>query len=83
MCYCLSYPSLYYLIFQEEDVTQSLVLLQVCSQYYHNLQLTHDCNENNFCQIPSECGQHNAVYNILHYLTDIEFLALNVSILIF
>lgn len=52
--------------------------MQSCSQYYHSLHLTQDCNENEYCQIPPECAEHNAVYNILHYLTDIEFLPENV-----
>lgn len=61
----------------EQDVLSTLHLLQTCATYYHNLQLTHDCSNNNYCSTPVECSQHNAVFNILHYLTDISFLPPN------
>lgn len=58
----------------EQDINSTLVLLQTCAPYYHNLKLTHDCSNNDFCGTPVECRRHNAVFNILHYLTDITFL---------
>lgn len=65
----------------EQDISATLILLQACSPFYHNLQLTQDCNinNNNYCQTPAECSQYNAVFNILHYLTDIGFLPPNGS----
>lgn len=64
----------------EEDVTATLILLETCSPFYHNLKLTQDCSINDFCETPLECSRHNAVFNILHYLTDIEFLSPNTNI---
>jgi hypothetical protein len=56
------------------------VLLLECFQYYHNLKLGNDCTQSKSCRVPNHCAQNNAVYNILHYLTDIEFIKQNVSI---
>lgn len=53
-------------------------LLLDCYQYYHGFKLSNECIQSH-CHVPNECAQHNAVYNILHYLTDIEFIKLNVS----
>ncbi|GJQ67819.1 putative hedgehog receptor [Trypoxylus dichotomus] len=61
----------------EEDVNATKTLLQTCSHYFHNLELTADCDEHNFCKIPSNCIAHNAVYNILNYLASITFLPPN------
>lgn len=65
-------------------MTATKALLKMCSPFYHNLKLTPDCQENDywFCQqVPKQCSLHNAVYNILYYLVDINFLPPNVSIL--
>jgi hypothetical protein len=54
----------------------------MCSVYYHSLRLTPDCKKGDylFCQqVPEQCSQHNAVYNILYYLVDTNFLPPNVS----
>lgn len=64
----------------EEDVNATKSLLQTCSHYFHNLELTADCDQNNYCKIPLICITHNAVYNILNYLTSTSFLPPNVSI---
>lgn len=42
------------------------------------MKLGNDCI-NNKCSAPTECEKHNAVYNILHYLVDAEFIKINVS----
>ncbi|XP_023705263.1 protein dispatched isoform X3 [Cryptotermes secundus] len=63
-----------------EDVDATKALLQMCSHYYHNLTLTPDCQEESlwFCkQVPQQCRQHNAVYNIMYYLVDANFLPPN------
>ncbi|XP_069672503.1 protein dispatched [Periplaneta americana] len=65
-----------------EDVSATKSLLKMCAFYYHNLKLTPDCQENDywFCQqVPQQCSQHNAVYYILYYLVDINFLPPNES----
>lgn len=51
-------------------------LLLECFQYYHGLKLNNDCSESK-CRVPDECAQFNAVYNILHFLTDRDFLKPN------
>nr|CAD7573470.1 unnamed protein product [Timema californicum] len=62
----------------EEDVNMTKTLLKQCSHYYYNLQLSPDCEEK-FCQqVPTQCTLHNAVYHILDYLVDIDFLPENV-----
>lgn len=61
----------------EEDVTATLLLLENCSPFYHNLKLTRECLHN--CESPIECNRHDAVFNILHYLTDTEFLPANIT----
>ena len=60
-----------------------------CAVYYHSGELTPKClvadptdqAANRACiRVPLECRKHNAVYNILHYLVDDEFMPPNVSI---
>lgn len=51
-------------------------LLRDCYKYYLNGSLRSDC-VNFKCMIPAKCLQSNAVYQILHFLTDNTF---NVSI---
>ena len=69
-------------ILQKDDFNNVKTLLLECFEYYQSLKLSNDCI--NFkCQVPPECTQHNAVYNILHYLVDIDFIKTNVSINIF
>ena len=60
-----------------------------CAGYYHSGELTPKClvadptdqAANRACiRVPLECRKHNAVYNILHYLVDDEFMPPNVSI---
>lgn len=63
----------------EEDIAMVKTLLFDCFQYYHNMKLSNDCVRSR-CVVPNECKQHNAVYNILHYLADVDFIKLNVSI---
>lgn len=63
----------------EQDISSTLVLLRSCSSYYHNLQLTRDCSNGGYCETPVACTKHDAVFNILHYLTDISFLPPNMN----
>lgn len=60
-------------------------LLVDCAPYYHNLKLPEDCQEDKFSSslsclnVPARCTKDNAVYNIMHYLVDVDFLPPNVS----
>eukprot|EP00090_Calanus_glacialis_P004843 TRINITY_DN13625_c0_g1_i1.p1 TRINITY_DN13625_c0_g1~~TRINITY_DN13625_c0_g1_i1.p1 ORF type:complete len:1432 (+),score=169.81 TRINITY_DN13625_c0_g1_i1:127-4296(+) len=60
---------------QESDVEGSLTLLRSCAKYYRDGSLTSDCGSHRSrCRsLPPECTQHNAVYTILHFLTDDKF----------
>ncbi|XP_058467660.1 protein dispatched [Malaya genurostris] len=62
----------------EEDIAMVKTLLFDCYQYYHYMKLSNDCVRSN-CVVPNECKQHNAVYNILHYLADADFIRINDS----
>lgn len=62
--------------FQEEDLADVQQLLLDCNEYYHSFKLSNDC-VNKKCQVPVECQQHNAVYNIIHFLTDSDFIKVN------
>ena len=75
--------------FQRGDVVATRNLLMRCASYYHSGELTPKClvadptdqAANRACiRVPLECRKHNAVYNILHYLVDDEFMPPNVSI---
>ncbi|CAH1791276.1 unnamed protein product [Owenia fusiformis] len=60
----------------QEDVGSVRDLLERCSGYYRNMTLKFDCERSSSdkCKsVPTECKQHNAVYQILHYITDVEF----------
>ena len=56
-------------------------LLKMCSKFYHNGALKRDCwdftkNEKRSVRcnhVPKACTTFNAVYNVLHYLTDTQF----------
>ena len=58
-------------------MASTLGLLKRCSGYYHSGELTADClnNPRPCIRVPRECIKHNAVYTILHYLTDHDFMS--------
>ncbi len=62
---------------QKSDVTSTLRLLRRCATYYHSGELTAECLDNpRPCgRVPRECITHNAVFTILHYLTDHQFMS--------
>ncbi|CRK88732.1 CLUMA_CG002637, isoform A [Clunio marinus] len=60
----------------DDDVAMVKSLLLECFQYFHGLKLNNDCTQSK-CRVPDECAQFNAVYNILHFLTDRNFIKLN------
>ena len=67
----------------ELKVKRATTLLKKCFKYYGNGTLKPDCWDftkntkisENCNYAPAECTQFNAVYNILHYLTDRHFLS--------
>lgn len=54
-------------------------LLFDCYQYYHGLKLNNDCTQSK-CRVPDECAQFNAVYNMLHFLADRDFIKPNETV---
>jgi len=66
----------------ENDLSSVKTLLQRCADYYHNHKLLPNCEEDYHCQkhVPSECYAKNAVYHLLHYLLDVNFIPSSVSI---
>ena len=70
---------------QDHQVDEVATLLKNCSTYYHKQKLKPDCwnfetNQVDMkkCKsVPENCSKYNAVYNILHYLTDKGFLSNN------
>ena len=72
----------------EEDVNHVRTTLTQCAPFYHGLMLEATCYEATLdyaagsqCnEIPMQCKIHNAVYQILHFLTDIEFMQVYSSV---
>ncbi|XP_014345484.1 protein dispatched homolog 1 [Latimeria chalumnae] len=67
----------------ERDVSHTLKLLRSCAKYYHNGTLGSDCwdmaarrkDQLKCTNVPRKCTKYNAVYQILHYLVDKDFLS--------
>ncbi|XP_031628158.1 protein dispatched [Contarinia nasturtii] len=62
---------------EESDLSLANGLLNDCYNYYMNGSLKSDC-EYFKCSVPSKCMQFNAVYQILHFLTDNKFNETNI-----
>ncbi|XP_023308791.2 protein dispatched [Lucilia cuprina] len=60
-----------------DDVLLLNNLLSSCFEYFHDLKLSNDCSEINKCYAPLDCTRNNIVFNILHYLTDYNFIKIN------
>ena len=66
----------------KKDVKNMKGLLIECSKYYHQRTLTEDCwdfaknkKATGKCSgVRENCTRYNAIYNILHYLTDKKFM---------
>ncbi len=61
----------------QNDINNAKSHLELCAPYYHNLQLIEDCeSEPLVCRkAPKTCFRsENAVYNIMHYLVDFNYL---------
>ncbi|XP_004627006.1 protein dispatched homolog 1 isoform X2 [Octodon degus] len=67
----------------ERDVSHTLKLLRTCAKHYQNGTLGPDCwdaaarrkDQLKCTSVPRRCTKHNAVYQILHYLVDKDFIA--------
>ncbi|XP_077996901.1 protein dispatched homolog 1-like [Glandiceps talaboti] len=62
----------------ENDVKRALEIIKSCRGFYLNGTLHANCWTNlgtANCFIPDVCTKYNGVYNVLHYLTDINFLS--------
>ncbi|KAK2174347.1 hypothetical protein NP493_810g01041 [Ridgeia piscesae] len=59
----------------DADVTMALKIVQNCSRYYFDGLLARPCAPGNpaCAGVPQQCYKHGAVYKILHYLTDVDF----------
>nr|XP_037290298.1 protein dispatched homolog 1-like [Rhipicephalus microplus] len=59
------------------DVQKVFKRLEACAPHYHSMKLSHDCASGaRLCRgVPAECIEYNAVYTILHYLADVDFLS--------
>ncbi|KAJ8986210.1 hypothetical protein NQ317_009916 [Molorchus minor] len=62
----------------EEDIVTTKAILVKCSPYFHNMELNFECLQDiPYCGVPFECVHHDAVYNILNFLTSTTFLPPN------
>ncbi|XP_068433710.1 protein dispatched homolog 1 [Clinocottus analis] len=67
----------------ERDVSHTLKMLRSCAKYYHNGTLASDCwdmalrrkDQLKCASVPRKCTKYNAVYQILHFLVDKDFLS--------
>uniref|UniRef100_A0A0K8TSG4 Putative patched transmembrane receptor n=1 Tax=Tabanus bromius TaxID=304241 RepID=A0A0K8TSG4_TABBR len=64
----------------QTDISTVEQILVKCYKYFHNLMLSPDCQRYK-CEAPTDCTKYNAVYNILHFLTDAGFMKSNASII--
>ncbi|KAL2082725.1 hypothetical protein ACEWY4_022543 [Coilia grayii] len=66
----------------ERDVSHTLKVLRSCAKYYHNGTLGPECwdmttrrkDQLKCANVPRKCTKYNAVYQILHFLVDKDFL---------
>ncbi|XP_061481106.1 protein dispatched homolog 1 isoform X3 [Rhineura floridana] len=67
----------------EKDISHTLKQLRTCAKYYYNGTLGPDCwdmaarrkDQLKCTNVPRKCTKYNAVYQILHYLVDKDFLS--------
>uniref|UniRef100_A0A1A7WAR8 Protein dispatched homolog 1 n=2 Tax=Iconisemion striatum TaxID=60296 RepID=A0A1A7WAR8_9TELE len=67
----------------ERDVSSTLKILRSCVKYYHNGTLGPECwdmalrrkDQVKCASVPRKCTKYNAVYQILHFLVDKDFLS--------
>uniref|UniRef100_A0A2K6KTT4 Dispatched RND transporter family member 2 n=1 Tax=Rhinopithecus bieti TaxID=61621 RepID=A0A2K6KTT4_RHIBE len=65
----------------QADAARTLALLRTCALYYHSGALVPSClgpgkNKSPRCaQVPTKCSQSSAIYQLLHFLLDRDFLS--------
>ncbi|KAJ0027012.1 hypothetical protein NQD34_018012 [Periophthalmus magnuspinnatus] len=66
----------------DRNVSHTLKILRSCAKYYHNGTLGPDCwdmalrrKDRKCANVPRKCTKYNAVYQILHFLVDKDFLS--------
>ncbi|XP_041831186.1 protein dispatched homolog 1 [Melanotaenia boesemani] len=67
----------------ERDVSHTLKTLRLCAKFYHNGTLGPDCwdmalrrkDQLKCASVPRKCTKYNAIYQILHFLVDKDFLS--------
>ncbi|KAM6964817.1 protein dispatched homolog 1 [Aplochiton taeniatus] len=67
----------------ERDVSHTLKILRSCAKFYHNGTLGSDCwdattrrkDQLKCANVPRKCTKYNAVYQVLHFLVDKDFLS--------
>uniref|UniRef100_A0A3Q3D8W9 Protein dispatched homolog 1 n=1 Tax=Hippocampus comes TaxID=109280 RepID=A0A3Q3D8W9_HIPCM len=67
----------------ERDVAHTLKILRSCAKYYHNGTLGPDCwdmalkrkDQLKCGNVPRKCTKYNAVYQMMHFLVDKDFLS--------
>ncbi|XP_057678733.1 protein dispatched homolog 1 isoform X2 [Corythoichthys intestinalis] len=67
----------------ERDVSHTLKIMRSCAKYYHNGTLGPDCwdmvlrrkDQLKCGNVPRKCTKYNAVYQIMHFLVDKDFLS--------
>ncbi|XP_077408462.1 protein dispatched homolog 1 isoform X1 [Vanacampus margaritifer] len=67
----------------ERDVSHTLKILRSCAKYYHNGTLGPDCwdmalkrkDQLKCGTVPRKCTKYNAVYQMMHFLVDKDFLS--------
>lgn len=67
----------------EEDVKSAKQLIEMCVGFYHNLSLGRSCDKRHSpygerygCRdttVPKMCKDYNAVFNVMHYISDYSF----------
>lgn len=67
---------------EPQDVVHARNLLHSCVNFYQTRELTDQCATQG-CKVPHECAQHNAVFNMLFYLSDVHTVSVNVSVFYF
>ncbi|GAB1609614.1 protein dispatched homolog 1-like [Argonauta hians] len=60
---------------EPEDISLVLDTLRECAEFYRNYSLSSYCYD--CADVPDRCKEHDAVYHILHYLTDTQFTSIN------
>ncbi|XP_027631641.1 protein dispatched homolog 2, partial [Tupaia chinensis] len=65
----------------QADAARTLALLRACAPYYHRSALVPSClgprqdKPPRCAQVPTKCSQSSAIYQLLHFLLDRDFLS--------